>query len=183
MLPKEYDVEGKVVFITGAGRGIGKGIRAGFGGIGADIALNALTERFVTNTARDIADASGRRVVPILANVTTSEGVQQAIDADLKNFGRIDVLVNCLGDAIRKPLVKLPDENEETASDEDIKKIVDLNMTAAILCTRAAGALMSTRRNGTMINISSYTAGKGGGEFVLYTAAKAAVVGFTRAQV
>ncbi len=182
MLPKEYDIEGKVVFITGAGRGIGKGIAQVLAEAGADIALNALTDRYVIKTAEDIAQASGRRVIPILADVTKSDEVQRAVDTVLKEFGRIDVLVNNLGDAIRKPLVKLPDKKGENASDEDIKKIVDLNVMAAILCTRAIGPNMLERRSGKIINISSFTAGKGGKEIVLYTLAKAAVVGFTRTQ-
>jgi NAD(P)-dependent dehydrogenase (short-subunit alcohol dehydrogenase family) len=182
MLPKEYDVDGKVVFITGAGRGIGKGIAQVLAEAGADIALNALTDRYVVNTAREIADASGRQVLPILADVTRSAEVQRAVETVLKAFGRIDVLVNNLGDAIRKPLVNLPGKQGDPASDEEIKKIVDLNIMAAVFCTRALGPHMLQRRSGKIINISSFTAGKGGKELVLYSLAKAAVVGFTRTQ-
>ena len=182
MLPKEYDIEVKVVFITGAGRGIGKGIAQVLAEAGADIALNALTDRYVINTAKEIAEASGRRILPILADVTQSAEVQRAVDTVLKEFGRIDVLVNNLGDAIRKPLVTLPGKQGEPASDEEIKKIVDLNLMAAILCTRAIGPQMLERRSGKIINISSFTAGKGGKEVVLYSLAKSAVVGFTRTQ-
>ncbi|MBN1665410.1 MAG: SDR family oxidoreductase [Deltaproteobacteria bacterium] len=179
---KEYDITGKVVFITGAGRGIGKGIAQVLAEAGADVAINALTDKYVVDTARDIAAASGRRVLPVLADVTNSEGVQQALDQVFKAFGRIDVLVNNLGDAMRAPLVKLPDRKGQTASDEQIKKVIDINMTAAILCTRAVGPHMLERRSGKIINTSSYTAGRGGKDVVLYTLAKAAVVGFTRAQ-
>ena len=107
MMPAEYDVAGKVVFITGAGRGIGKGIAEVLAEAGADIALNALTPKYVEDTARRIATASGRRVVPVVADVTRSDSVQRAIDSVLATFGRIDVLVNALGDSIRKPLVAL----------------------------------------------------------------------------
>lgn len=182
MLPKEYDIEGKVVFITGAGRGIGKGIAQVLAESGADIALNALTDRYVVNTAREIAEVSGRRILPVLGDMTDSVEVRRVVDTVMKEFGRIDVLVNNLGDAIRKPLVKLPDKKGENATDEDIKKILDLNMMAAILCTRAIGPQMLERRSGKIINISSFTAGKGGKEVVLYSLAKAAVVGFTRTQ-
>jgi len=182
MLLKEYDIEGKVVFITGAGRGIGKGIAQVLAEAGADIALNALTERYVVRTASDIAETSGRKVLPILADVTRPEGVKQAVDQVFQAFGRIDVLINNLGDSIRTPLAKLPGRKSEAATDEQIKKIIDLNMTAAVLCTRAVGPHMLERRSGKIINISSYTARRGGKEVVLYTLAKAAVVGFTRAQ-
>src|SRR3984885_5701000 len=104
MLPAEFDITGKVVFITGAGRGIGKGIAQVLAEAGADVAINALTEKYVTGTAAEIAAASGRRVVPVLADVTNPAGARFAVDAVLETFGRIDVLVNALGDSIRKPL-------------------------------------------------------------------------------
>src|SRR3954451_19063867 len=116
MLPAEYDVTGKVGFITGAGRGIGKGIAQVLANAGADIALNALTPKFVEPLAAEIARASGRRVEPIVADVTKHHRVRTAGDLALAKFGRIDVLVNALGDSIRKPLVMLPDKGESQAS-------------------------------------------------------------------
>jgi NAD(P)-dependent dehydrogenase (short-subunit alcohol dehydrogenase family) len=184
MFPAEYDVTGKVVFITGAGRGIGKGIAQVLAESGADIALNALTSRYVESTAAEIAKATGRRVMPVTADVTNTDGVQRAVDTVMKEFGRIDVLVNNLGDAIRKPLVALPGKADAATalSDEELKFVMDINLTEAILCTRAVGPHMLERRSGKVINISSFSAGKGGGEMVIYTIAKTALVGFTRAQ-
>src|SRR5215218_10302853 len=183
MLPAEYDITGKVVFITGAGRGIGKGIAQVLAHAGADIALNALTPKYVEPLAAQIAEASGRCVEPIVADVTKPDNVRAAVDAVLAKFGRIDVLVNALGDSIRKPLVKLPDKaDSQAASDDEVKFVMDINLTEAILCTRAVGAHMLERRSGKVINISSWTARQGGGEMVVYTIAKTALVGFTRAQ-
>jgi NAD(P)-dependent dehydrogenase (short-subunit alcohol dehydrogenase family) len=68
MMPAEFDVTGKVIFITGAGRGIGKGIAQVLAESGADIALNALTPTHVERLAKDIAAATGRRVVPFIAS-------------------------------------------------------------------------------------------------------------------
>src|SRR5580704_12556246 len=134
MMPAEFDVTGKVVLITGAGRGIGKGIAQVLAEAGADIALNALTPRYVEGVAAEIAAASGRRVVPVVADVTKADGVGRAIDQVLGVFGRIDVLVNALGDSIRKPLVSLPgDENSlASISDGDLKFIIDINLTEAL---------------------------------------------------
>ena len=182
MLPKEYDIKGKVVFITGAGRGIGRGIAEVLAEAGADIALNALTNKYVEKNAKEIADTSGRRVIPLTADVTKSDSAQKAVDTVIKEFGRLDVLINCLGDAIRHPLVKLPDREGKTISDENLKKIIDINMMGAILCTRAVGPHFLERRNGKIINISSVTAEKGGGDLVVYSLAKAAVIGLTRTQ-
>ncbi len=181
-MPKEYDISGMVVLITGAGRGIGRGIAEVLAEAGADIGLNALTDRYVVKAAEEISAVSGKRVLPILADVTTTEGAQHVVDTVLKEFGRLDTLVNCLGDAIRHPLVKLPDKEGETISDEELKRIIDINMTGTILCTRAAGEHFLKRRRGKIINISSVTAFRGGGDLVIYTLAKAAVIGFTRAQ-
>ena len=122
MMPAEFDVTGKVVFITGAGRGIGKGIAQVLAEAGADIALNALTPKYVEGTAAQIASASGRRVVPVVADVTKMDDVRRAVDSVLATFGRIDVLVNALGDSIRKPLVELPDKGG-AVSDEELRFI------------------------------------------------------------
>lgn len=180
MLPKEYDIKGNVVLITGAGRGIGTGIGQVLAEAEADIVLNALTNRYVEQTAAKIANATGRRVMSVLADVTSPDGAKRLFETVLKEFGRLDVLVNCLGDAIRKPLVNLKDKTP--ISDEDLRKIIDVNMTGALLCTRAVGPYFLEKRKGKIINISSTTAGKGGGDLVIYTLAKSAVIGFTRAQ-
>jgi NAD(P)-dependent dehydrogenase (short-subunit alcohol dehydrogenase family) len=183
MMPVEFDMTGKVVFVTGAGRGIGKGIAQVLAEAGADVALNALTTTYVESTAAEISAASGRRVIPIVADVTASDGVRGAIEQVLANFGRIDVLVNALGDAIRKPLVALPDKDTSGSviSDEDLKFVMDINLTEALLCTRAVGPHLLARRSGKVINVSAWTAHQGGRDMVLYTTAKTALAGFTRA--
>jgi 2-deoxy-D-gluconate 3-dehydrogenase len=184
MMPAEFDVTGKVVFITGAGRGIGKGIAQVLAEAGADIALNALTPRYVESTAAEIAAASGRRIVPVIADVTKADEVRRAVDGVLATFGRIDVLVNALGDSIRKPLVALPGKEGGgvALSDDELRFIMDINLTEALLCTRAVGPHMLARRSGKIINIASWTAHQGGRDMVLYTTAKTALAGFTRAQ-
>ena len=182
MLPQAFDVTDKVVFITGAGRGIGKGIAQVLAEAGADVAINSLTPRYVEGVAADIAAASGRKVVPVSADVTNPGDVQRAVDSVLETFGRIDVLINNLGDAIRKPLVALPGEETPALTDEELNRVMDVNLTEAILCTRAVGPHLLARRSGKVINISSWTARQGGGDMVVYSIAKTALAGFTRAQ-
>jgi NAD(P)-dependent dehydrogenase (short-subunit alcohol dehydrogenase family) len=182
MMPAEFDISGKVVFITGAGRGIGRGIAEVLAEAGADIALNALTPKFVEKAAADISVATGRRVVPVIADVTKADEVRRVVDSILTTFGRIDVLVNALGDSIRKPLVTLPGGDVSGVSDDELRFIMDINLTEALLCTRAVGPHMLTRRSGKVINIASWTAHQGGRDMVIYTTAKTALAGFTRAQ-
>lgn len=184
MIPVEFDITGKVAFITGAGRGIGKGIAQVLAEAGADIALNALTPTYVESVANDIAAKSGRRVIPVVADVTKPNDVERAVESVLRMFGRIDILVNGLGDSIRIPLVALPgtESAEPVISDRDLRAIIDINLTEALLCTRAVGPHMLARRSGKVINVASWTSLYGGAEMVLYTTAKAALAGFTRAQ-
>ena len=181
MMPAEFNMEGKVVLITGAGRGIGKGIAQVLAEAGADIALNALTPKYVNGLAADIAAASKRRVVPVIGDVTQAASAQKVVDDALKTFGRIDVLVNALGDSIRKPLVSLPG-GAEGVTDDELKFIMDINLTQALVTTRAVGPHMLARKSGKVINIAAWTAHQGGKDLVLYTTAKTALAGFTRAQ-
>lgn len=183
MRPDSFDVTGKAVLVTGAGRGIGKGIAQVLAEAGADIAINALTPRHVETVSAEIAQASGRRVVPVIGDVSRSDGAEQVVASAISALGRIDVLVNNLGDAIRKPLVALPDDPERAAlSDEELQRVIDINLSEAVYCTRAAGPAMLARGSGKVINISSWTARQGGGDMVVYTLAKTGLAGFTRAQ-
>ena len=180
----EFDLGGKVAFVTGAGRGIGKGIAQALAEAGADVVINSLTDKHVTGLASDIAKATGRRVVPLVADVTKSDEVERAIDRIIKDFGALHVLVNNLGDSIRKPLVPLPGQEGKgngPLTDEEYRLILDLNLTEAVLCTRAVGPHMLARRSGKIINIGSFASTRGGVDLTIYAAAKTALVGFTRA--
>ncbi len=89
-----------------------------------------------------------------------------------------------MADSIRKPLVTLPGRADGATgvSDDELRFIMDINLTEALLCTRAVGPHMLQRRSGKVINIASWTAHQGGRDMVLYTTAKTALAGFTRAQ-
>lgn len=184
MVPAEFDVTGRTVFITGAGRGIGKGIAQVLAEAGADVAINALTGTHVVPLTEDLSAATGRTVIPVVGDITKPEGAQRAIDEVLERFGHLDVLVNALGDSLRTPLVGLPggEAAGNRISDDDLNFIMDINLTGTLLCTRAVGPHMLERGSGKVINISSWTGRQGGGDLVLYTAAKTALTGFTRAQ-
>ena len=182
--PAVFDVTGKCILVTGAGRGIGKGIAQVLAEAGADVAINALTDKYASPLAAELARATGRKVVAVTGDVTTAAGAQGVIDGAIAQLGRIDVLVNALGDSIRKPLVNLPGRENalQQISEADLRFIVDINLTEALMCTRAMGTHMLPRGSGKVINISSFTAQSRGADLVLYTAGKAALTGFTRTQ-
>jgi NAD(P)-dependent dehydrogenase (short-subunit alcohol dehydrogenase family) len=122
--------------------------------------------------------------MPLVADVTKSNEVDRAIGQIIAELGALHVLVNNLGDSIRKPLVPLPGQKDKTSgalTDEEYRLIIDLNLTEAVLCSRAAGPHMLERRSGKVINIGSFASARGGIDLTIYAAAKTALVGFTRA--
>ena len=177
----EYDLKGKVAFVTGAGRGIGKGIAQVLAEGGADVVINGLTDKYVVGLAADVAKATGRRVVPLVADVTKSEEVERAVGRILADFGALDILVNNLGDSIRTPFVPAPGASTVALTDESLKLVMDVNFTATVLCTRAVAPHMLARRSGKVINVGSFASSRGGTSLTIYAAAKTALVGFTRA--
>lgn len=180
----EYDLSGKVALVTGAARGIGKGIAQALAEAGADVVINSLTDKHVTGLAADIARATGRRVMPLVADVTKSDEVERAVARVIAELGALHVLVNNLGDSIRKPLVPRPGPQGKSGSalsDEEYRLIIDLNLTQAVLCSRAAGPHMLERGSGKVVNIGSFASARGGVDLTIYAAAKTALVGFTRA--
>lgn len=182
MTMPEYDLRGLVAFVTGAGRGIGKGVARVLAEAGADVVINSLTDRHVTGLAADIHAATGRRAVPLVADVTRSGEVERAVEHILAEFGALHILVNNLGDSIRKPLVPGPAADAPARlSDEELRTVLDVNLTATILCSRAVGPHMLARRSGKIINIGSFASARGGAELTIYSAAKTGLVGFTRA--
>jgi NAD(P)-dependent dehydrogenase (short-subunit alcohol dehydrogenase family) len=181
MVDTTQDLSGLVMFITGAGRGIGKGIAEVAAHAGADVAINALTNRYVDDLSSSLARETGRRVVPIVGDVISPAGSARAVSEVLDAFGHIDILVNGVGDSIRKPFVDPPDAPGTGMSDEDVQTVMDLNITATMATTRAIAPHFLARRSGNVINISSASINRRGANAVVYATAKAGVVAFTRA--
>jgi 3-oxoacyl-[acyl-carrier protein] reductase len=175
------DLTGRVVLITGAGRGIGPGIAAALSDAGADVAINAYTGTYVEPLAARIAQSSGRRVIAVVGDATTPSGIRSIVDPVIDQFGTIDILVNAVGDAIAGPLVALPGEGGTPITEADISRILDLNLTSALLTSRAVAPTLIAKSGGAIVNIAGAAALRGGAGMAVYTAAKAAIAGLTRA--
>jgi NAD(P)-dependent dehydrogenase (short-subunit alcohol dehydrogenase family) len=175
------DLTGRVALITGAGRGIGPGIAAALADAGADVAINAYTGAYVVPLAARLTNTTGRRVIPVVGDATTTAGVAGIVGNVLDRFAAIDILVNGVGDAIPGPLALLPDQDAAPVTDADITRIVDLNLTSTLLASRAVAPVLIARGGGVVVNIAGAAALRGGGGMAVYTAAKAAVAGLTRA--
>src|SRR5688572_32487202 len=98
----EFSLEGRNALVTGAGRGIGTGIAEVLAEAGANVAVNALTGQYLDPFVKGLSERSGRKVVGIAGDCTTAAGAAQLV-ATAAALGPIDILVNNLGDAIRKP--------------------------------------------------------------------------------
>jgi NAD(P)-dependent dehydrogenase (short-subunit alcohol dehydrogenase family) len=175
------DLTGRVALITGAGRGIGPGIAAALADAGADVAINAYSDAYVVPLAARLANATGRRVIPVVGDATTTAGVAGIVGNVLDRLATIDILVNGVGDAIPGPLAMLPGQDTDPVTDADITRVIDLNLTSTLLTSRAVAPILIARGGGAVVNIAGAAALRGGAGMAVYTAAKAAVTGLTRA--
>ena len=176
----EYDLEGRKVLLVGAGRGIGKGIALVLAEAGADIAVTGLTPTGVTAVAES-ARALGRQGLAFTADATRASDMDRLAGQVLDQFGPLDVLVNCVGDAITKPVVALPGGASHGMSEEEWHFILDVNLTQAFAGCRAFGPHLLERGRGSVINISSFAAFRAAASRSAYDAAKAGLTQFTQA--
>jgi 3-oxoacyl-[acyl-carrier protein] reductase len=159
-----------VALVTGASRGIGRAIALELAQAGMTVAVNYARSAEAAQEVVAQMDGSG---AIFGADVSQAEQVQQLFTDVLEKFGRIDVLVNNAGITRDGLLMRM--------KDEDWQQVIDLNLTGVFLCTRAATKLMLKQRSGRIINISSTSGVLGNAGQTNYAAAKAGVIGFTKA--
>ena len=179
MFPREFDVADKTVIVTGAARGIGKGIARVFAEAGAQVMVTSLTDRYLMPLAEEM-EAAGHPIIPLTADATDSGDWQRTVDVALETWGHIDVLINNLGDAIRKPLLPPPGTDGTPITDEEWRFVMDINLTEAFMGCRAVGPHMIERGSGRVINISGFAARKGSPEALVYSTAKAGLARLTQ---
>ena len=180
MLPREYSLEDRTVIITAASRGIGKGIARVLAESGARVMVTALTDRYLRPLAEEM-ESAGHPIEAITADATKAEDWERTIGHALDLWGHIDVLINNLGDAIRKNLVPLPGSSGEAPiTDEEWRLVTDVNLTQAFMGCRAIGKHMLERRKGKVINIAGFAARRGSPGMVAYAVAKAGVARLTQ---
>ena len=173
----QFDITGQKVLVVGAGRGIGKGIALAFAEAGADVAVTSLNPATVGQVAEEVR-ALGRTALPLTGDATKAADMERIAADTLKEFGHVDTLVNCVGDAIRKPVSNLPD-GSEGMSEEDWYFVVDVNLTEAFTGCRALGPHLLERGTGSAINISGFASFRGRAGSAAYDAAKAGLMRFT----
>jgi gluconate 5-dehydrogenase len=169
-----FDLTGRVAVITGGSRGLGAEIAEGLAEAGASLMLCARREQWL-GPALEAFRGAGYRVEGQLCDVSNAEQVQGVIDAAMKHFGRVDVLVNNAGISWG--------ERPETMPLEQWQKVLDTNLTGAFLFAQAAGKEMLKAGRGSIINIASVAGLRSsthGPHYVGYVASKAGLMGLTR---
>jgi len=188
-------LEDKVAWVTGSSRGIGRVIADHLAALGAKVAVHGTTPistrafneaDSLEAVAQTIAAAHGGAVLPVPGDLTDVATVKQVTNQIRREFGQIDILVNCaggdigakgtMGENAGKPLVN----DAVFVTLEDVRTILDRNLMTCILCCREVAPDMIMRKAGWIVNIGS-VAGLGGhpGE-AIYSTAKAAVHEYTR---
>jgi NAD(P)-dependent dehydrogenase (short-subunit alcohol dehydrogenase family) len=168
-----FRLDGEVAVVTGAASGIGAALAKGLARVGARVALLDLNLAAAATIRREITTASGEAHAWEL-DVTDAAGVERVFGEIAARWGRIDVLVNSAGIAIRAPALELPLA--------DWERVMGVNVTGSFLCARAAARHMLARGAGRIVNFASIM-GFSGGIYpnVAYQTSKGAVVNLTRA--
>jgi NAD(P)-dependent dehydrogenase (short-subunit alcohol dehydrogenase family) len=169
-----FDLTGRVAIITGGSIGLGRQMAEGLAEMGASVVLCARKQERCHQAAEELKKL-GVKAIALACDVRSQASVQQAIDATLTQFGRIDVLINNAGISWGAPV--------EEMRLEDWTKVIETNLTGTFLCAQAVGKVMIQQRRGKIINIAS-VAGLGGAPPELpaigYHASKGGVIAFTK---
>jgi NAD(P)-dependent dehydrogenase (short-subunit alcohol dehydrogenase family) len=167
------DFSGKVVLVTGGGRGIGAGITLRFAQAGASVAVNYLSSEATALAVADQVSRMGRRAIAIQGDVRSRADVERIVDQTASRLGRLDVLINNAGVDPLAPILEM--------TDDQWAEVVETDLRGVFLCTQVAASAMIRRgEGGAIVNIASIEAENPAVNHSHYDAAKAGVVMHTR---
>lgn len=163
---------GKVALVTGGSRGIGRGICAALGRRGAKVIINYASREDAAREAAAEVESVGGQAALSGFDVGNPTAVTEAIKAIGKDHGGLDILVNNAGVAINGMLMRF--------TDEQWKKVMDINLGGAFHCLRAASMMiLKSKASGRIINITSVVGEQGNAGQLAYAASKAGLIGLT----
>src|SRR6202051_3436370 len=174
MVADNLKLDGKLAIITGAGRGLGRAMATRLAGAGADIVAAARTVEQLEETAAEVRKL-GRKCLVVPTDVARSEEVNAMVAAAVKEFGKIDVLINNAGageDSFGKTIDQI--------SDEEWRRGIDTNLSSQFYGCRAVIPQMVKQKRGKIINIASGYGLRGGKHNFMYACAKGGTIQLTR---
>jgi len=163
---------GKVAIVTGGSRGIGLAIARLLAEDGASVVVSGRDAARLEAAVKEL-ESLGAAALAVVADVSKRDDVERLVDATRERFGRIDVVVNNAGITRDQLLVRM--------KDDDWDQVLDTNLRGVFLMTRAVGKVMMRQKSGRIINIASTAGAMGNPGQVNYSAAKAGVIGLTKA--
>ena len=165
-------VKGKNILITGASRGIGKGIAQTFAQHGANVAFTYSSSAGPAEELEQELTALGVKAKAYQSNAANFESAQQLASDVLEEFGSIDVLINNAGITKDNLLMRI--------SEEDFDKVIEVNLKSVFNMTKAVQRTMLKQRHGSLIHMSSVVGVKGNAGQSNYAASKAGIIGFSK---
>jgi 3-oxoacyl-[acyl-carrier protein] reductase len=165
-------LDGRAAFISGAGHGIGKATAIEMARLGALVGVNDLKPEFVEETVGAIR-ATGGQAIALPQDVSTREGMREAVLRFAREAGRLDILVNNAAWVRYQPLAEI--------TPEVMDRMVEIGFKSVIWGIQAAAEAMDAERGGSIVNVASIAAVKSPQRSIVYSGIKAGVLGITRA--
>jgi len=165
-------LNGRVAVITGGSRGIGAATAGLLANRGAAVVVSGRDGDRLQAVVKDL-EGRGASALGVAADVARREDADRLVDAAKERFGRIDVLVNNAGMIRDGLLVRM--------RDDDWDRVIEVNLRGAFLLTRAAAKVMMRQKSGRIINVTSAAGAMGNAGQANYSAAKAGLIGLTKA--
>jgi 3-oxoacyl-[acyl-carrier protein] reductase len=169
----QINLKDKVALVTGASRGIGRSIATTLAGAGALVVINFKSNAAAAGEVVSAITAAEGRAAAIQADVSDAAEVERLFKEVLDRYGKIDILVNNAGITRDTLLLRM--------KEEDFDAVLQTNLRGVYLCTKAALRPMTKARGGRIINITSVVGLMGNAGQANYAAAKAGIIGFTKA--
>lgn len=164
-------LKNKVAVITGASRGIGKSIALLMAKNGAKVVVSARNQELLDSLVAEV-ESSGGEALAVAGDVSSTDDANNLISSAVEAFGQVDILVNNAGITSDGLLLRM--------KDEDWDAVLDINLKGAFICTRAVAKVMTKKRYGRIINISSVVGEMGNAGQANYCASKAGMIGLTK---
>lgn len=166
---KLFDLTGKVAIVTGASRGLGKAMALGLAAYGADVVITDILD---TKKAVQEIKALGRKALGMKVDITDQKHIDRMVQQTVKQFKRIDILINNAGIYYPTPL---PDTPQQKWS-----KIIEVNLKGSEKCAYTVGKQMIKQKSGNIINIASVAGISAFGSSSAYNCSKAALIMLTK---
>lgn len=168
----DYRLDGKAAVVTGGTKGIGYAIAMMFAAFGAKVVVSSRHQEECGAVAEQINGLGGRSI-GIAADVGKTAGVKQLMGKTVERFGDLDILVNCAGVAVTKPILQM--------EEADYDRVMDTNLRGVFFASKEAAAVMVEKgHGGRIIQIASIGGLKGTNQISAYCASKAAVLSLTK---